>query len=317
MATESSDQVTLIHSLVTLSISDQWTRARVQNDGSPRVAGALLGKQSGRNIEILNTFEVRTIVNEAGILVLDEEYFNGREVLFKETFSDLEFLGFYTTGAHTVTDKQDVAIQKQAMKFCESPYLLKFDTAAPVIGDKLSLGVFESVINPADESEIIFHSIPVKIVSELSEQIGLDHVARFSNTGNSTESTVAKYLSAQFGAMGTLLQGISVAHDYVKAVQEGRVARDEALLRDIYKLCQKLCEVKSSGLVDKETKQASDKKLMVLLTAITDVHGSLFDLVTKLNVLSSERFSMTYASIGSMNIKKHPHSYFHGRNMFF
>uniref|UniRef100_A0A915E037 COP9 signalosome complex subunit 6 n=1 Tax=Ditylenchus dipsaci TaxID=166011 RepID=A0A915E037_9BILA len=287
MTAESSEQTTFIHSLVTLSISDQWTRARVQN-GTPRVAGACLGKQSGRNIEIMNTFEVKSTSNEDGIMILDEEYFNGRAELFKETFSDLEFLGFYITGAHTKTDLQDTSIQKQAMKFSESPFLLKFDTAVPVVSDKLSLGVFESVVHPVNESELIFHSIPVKIVSELSEQIGF-------------QVPIRAIWSHEHSAAG-----VSAAHDYVSAVKEGKVETDEVLLKDIYKLCQKLCEVKSSSLVEKETKQASDKKLLVLLTAITNVQGSFYDLVTKLNILSSERFS-THPG-GPMSMKKHAYA---------
>ncbi|KAI1704270.1 hypothetical protein DdX_14392 [Ditylenchus destructor] len=47
---------------------------------------------------------------------------------------------------------------------------------------------------------------------------------------------------------------------------------------------------------DAPTQQASDNKLIVLLTAITSVEGSLFDLVTKLNVLSSERHAVQYPS---------------------
>ncbi|KAI1690411.1 Mov34/MPN/PAD-1 family protein [Ditylenchus destructor] len=82
----------------------------------------------------------------------------------------------------------------------------------------------------------------------------------------------------------------------LSAVREGKVERDDALLRDINKLCQKLREVKPNDLAEKETKQASDNKLIVLLTAITSVEGSLFDLVTKLNVLSSERHAVQYPS---------------------
>ncbi|KAI1705538.1 JAB1/Mov34/MPN/PAD-1 ubiquitin protease domain-containing protein [Ditylenchus destructor] len=301
---ESSEQVALVHSLVTLSVSDQWTRARVQNDAPTQVVGALLGKQSGRNIEILNTFEVKSDILENGCIIIDEEYYANREALYKETFPELEFLGFYITGNHTETNEQDVAICKQAMKFSECPYLMKFNANTPVVFDKLSIGVFESVADPANESAVIFHTIPVKLVSELSEQIGLDHVARFSTVGNKTESTVSKYLSGQFGAMNNLIQGIVAANTYVKAVRAGKVERDDALLRDINKLCQKLREVKPNDLAEKETKQAADNKLIVLLTAITSVEGSLFDLVTKLNVLSSERHAVQYPS--SMQFQDFP-----------
>lgn len=58
--------------------------------------------------------------------------------LVKETFPELEFFGFYATGGnHTETDNQDISIQKQAISFNESPLLLKFDTAVPIVGDKV------------------------------------------------------------------------------------------------------------------------------------------------------------------------------------
>src|SRR5437764_692845 len=76
---ESSEQVTLIHSLVTLNISDQWTRNRAQKNEDQPVFGAIIGTLAGRNVEIINTFEVRTTVNEKGCHVIDEEYFNARE----------------------------------------------------------------------------------------------------------------------------------------------------------------------------------------------------------------------------------------------
>jgi len=48
-----------LHPLVILNISDQWIRSRVQNNvDNPRVIGALLGIQTGRNVEIMNSFEL-------------------------------------------------------------------------------------------------------------------------------------------------------------------------------------------------------------------------------------------------------------------
>jgi hypothetical protein len=69
-----------------------------------------------------------------------------------------------------------------------------------------------------DENHLIFQSVPVKIVSELAEQIGLDHVARYSKTGTTTQSTASKQMGAQFGAINTFIQGLAIAHDYVKVL---------------------------------------------------------------------------------------------------
>jgi COP9 signalosome complex subunit 6 len=48
-----------LHPSVIIHISDHWTRAKVQQEiNNPRVVGALWGIQNGRNIEILNAFEL-------------------------------------------------------------------------------------------------------------------------------------------------------------------------------------------------------------------------------------------------------------------
>ena len=71
-------------------------------------------------------------------------------------------------------------------------------------------------MDPTDENRLIFQSIPVKIVSEMAEQIGLDHVARYSKTGTTAESTASKQMGPQFGAINTFLNGLAIAHDYIK-----------------------------------------------------------------------------------------------------
>jgi len=282
-------QTMLVHSLVTFNISDQWTRTRVQHNESRRVLGALLGTQAGRNVEIFNTFEVQISTAENGLITIDEVYFTARETLYKETFPLLEFLGFYIVGDHTETDEQDAAVQRQALKFNESPFLLKLNPLSPVIHDKLSLSVFDSVVDPLDESRLIFHPINVKIVSELAEQIGLDHVARFSKSGTQTESVAAKHLSAQLGAISTLVQKLKLAEDYCKAVKEGKLEGNDEILASINKLCKKLTTKKSNELAETEMQQANDIKAMLLLTSMVNTEGAMFNLVTKLNSVALER----------------------------
>lgn len=67
---------------------------------------------------------------------------------------------------------------------------------------------------------MIFHSIPIKIVSELSEQIGLDHVAKFSTTGNTNELSASRYLASQFGALDMLMRGVQIAYNYIQVIKD-------------------------------------------------------------------------------------------------
>ena len=70
-----------LHPLVIINISDHFTRARVENpkaNPNPRVIGALLGVQNGRNIEISNSFELVYHTLE-GNIVVDHEYMKSKQ----------------------------------------------------------------------------------------------------------------------------------------------------------------------------------------------------------------------------------------------
>lgn len=62
-----------------------------------QVIGALIGKQEGRNIEVMNSFELLSHTVEEKIII-DKEYYYTKEEQFKQVFKELEFLGWYTTG---------------------------------------------------------------------------------------------------------------------------------------------------------------------------------------------------------------------------
>lgn len=81
----------------------------------------------------------------------------------------------------------------------------------------MSLGAFESIVDSSNEAALIFIPLNVKIISEHSEQIGIDHVARITNAGDSTQSTTSKQLNAQLGALNMLIQRMETIVDYLKA----------------------------------------------------------------------------------------------------
>ncbi len=70
-----------LHPLVIINISDHYTRAKVGGTtpgAPPRVIGALLGIQNGRNIEISNSFEL-VYHNLSGAVVVDMEYLKSKQ----------------------------------------------------------------------------------------------------------------------------------------------------------------------------------------------------------------------------------------------
>ena len=55
-----------LHPLVVINISDHFTRARCQTGGTgvlPRVFGILIGEQTGRRVEVANSFETKVVPN--------------------------------------------------------------------------------------------------------------------------------------------------------------------------------------------------------------------------------------------------------------
>ena len=61
-----------LHPLVIMNIADHWTRNRAQKSSRPLIFGALIGKQKGRNIEVMNSFELKyDIVNDAVVIAMD------------------------------------------------------------------------------------------------------------------------------------------------------------------------------------------------------------------------------------------------------
>jgi COP9 signalosome complex subunit 6 len=119
-----------LHPLVIMNISEHWTRLRAQ-EGSPQlVFGALIGRQKGRNIEIMNSFELNYTVENDNIQI-NRVFYLQKEEQFKQVFPDLDFLGWYTTGeSGNSGDKpnaKDIYVHKQICNINESPVFLKLN----------------------------------------------------------------------------------------------------------------------------------------------------------------------------------------------
>lgn len=101
-----------IHPLVIMNISEHWTRVRAQDQvQNPKVLGALIGTQKGRNLEIFNSFELQFDVID-GNIVINRDYYNTKEEQFKQVFKDLDFLGWYVTGNLSGT-QDDMKVHRQ------------------------------------------------------------------------------------------------------------------------------------------------------------------------------------------------------------
>src|SRR3989338_6380849 len=89
----------LLHPLVILNVSDQWTRAQVAgaNSSSHRTVGALLGTQVGKLVSVHSSFAVPWDGTAEG---LDPGYLAEKAGWLKQVHEGYEVLGWYSAGGY-------------------------------------------------------------------------------------------------------------------------------------------------------------------------------------------------------------------------
>lgn len=270
-----------LHPLVIMNMSEHWTRVKAQEGTPQQVVGALIGKQKGRNLEIMNSFEL-VFDRIEGDIVIDKVYYNTKEQQFKQVFSDLDFLGWYTTG--DTLNEFDIKIHKQICEINESPVFIKLNPQGR--HTELPVSVYESVIDLASgEATMLFVELPYTLATEEAERIGLDHMARMSASESGESSLVAEHLQAQHSAIKMLHSRVRLILDYIKAVRDGKVAPNHEILREAYSLCHRLPVLSSDAFKAEYYNQCNDVDLMTYLGTITKGCNTINQFVDKFNFL--------------------------------
>uniref|UniRef100_A0A8C6DQB9 COP9 signalosome complex subunit 6 n=2 Tax=Pecora TaxID=35500 RepID=A0A8C6DQB9_MOSMO len=254
-----------LHPLVILNISDHWIRMRSQEGRPMQVIGALIGKQEGRNIEVMNSFELLSHTVEEKIII-DKEYYYTKEEQFKQVFKELEFLGWYTTGGPP--DPSDIHVHKQVCEIIESPLFLKLNP-----------------MTKHTDATMLFAELTYTLATEEAERIGVDHVARMTATGSGENSTVAEHLIAQHSAIKMLHSRVKLILEYVKASEAGEVPFNHEILREAYALCHCLPVLSTDKFKTDFYDQCNDVGLMAYLGTITKTCNTMNQFVNKFNVL--------------------------------
>ncbi|KAM6289212.1 LOW QUALITY PROTEIN: COP9 signalosome complex subunit 6, partial [Aegotheles albertisi] len=268
-----------LHPLVILNISDHWIRMRCQEGRPGQVIGALIGRQEGRHIEVMNSFELLSHAVDGQVLIDKEYYYTGRSSSSRCS-RELEFLGWYTTGGPP--DPSDIHVHKQVCEIIESPLFLKLNPMTK--HTDLPVSVFESVIDINGEATMLFAELGYTLATEEAERIGVDHVARMTATGGGESSTVAEHLIAQHSAIKMLHSRVRLVLEYVRAAQAGEVPFNHELLREAFALCHRLPGSAPTSSAPTFYDQCNGG-LMAYLGAITKCCNTMNQFVNKFNVL--------------------------------
>uniref|UniRef100_H2Z9Q5 COP9 signalosome complex subunit 6 n=2 Tax=Ciona savignyi TaxID=51511 RepID=H2Z9Q5_CIOSA len=270
-----------LHPLVIMNISDHWTRLRAQKGKPLPVFGALIGKQVGRTIELMNSFELLYMEINEDILI-DTEYYYSKEEQFKQVFKDLDFHGWYTTGG--VPTELDMKVHQQICGIIESPIFLKLNPQAA--STDLPLNIYESVIDVTDGTAVSrLVTLQYTLATEEAERIGVDHVARVSNVDSSSVSYASEHLASQHSSISMLYTRVRLLRDYMEAVQNGELPRDHEIMRSLQALCKRLPVLGAETLTSDLHNQYNDVTLMTYLGVMSKGSQTMNQFISKFNVL--------------------------------
>ncbi|KAF9116408.1 COP9 signalosome complex subunit 6 [Mortierella sp. AM989] len=262
-----------IHPLTLLNISDHYTRTAIQSGQGPvHAVGALLGIQSGREVEIFNSYELQFALQDGSVRIQDE-YFVTKQEQFRQVFPAYDFLGWYSIGHKPTTVDIDVLQQASLTVYNESPLFLQLDpNEIPTPARSLPITVYESIVDIVDnQPQPMFIKAAYKVETGEAERIAVDHVAH-AVTHQEGESSLIAHLSGQQNAIKMLDTRIKLLHEYLQDSVQGQVPKDHDLERQISSLCNRLPTI-SGQAFEEEFMTMIDKFNTVANASSHQSHG--------------------------------------------
>ncbi|KAJ7899965.1 hypothetical protein B0H14DRAFT_2671666 [Mycena olivaceomarginata] len=266
-----------LHPLPILNISEHLTRLKLQtNSNSPFVLGALLGTQNGREVEIVNTFELAV---EAGGELVDHGFLVSRRDQYKQVFPSLEFIGWYTVAP--LPTPRHIALHEQFTGYCSTPLLLILQPSITLVASSdvnaqnLPFKAYEPSIELRDrKSRSVFIEVPYNVETGEAERIAVDWTARGGGSGTSLES----HLQTQRAA-------VKMLHDRIMVPRQA--PKDHATLRSLSALIASLPATENNAFREEFETEYEDVQLTAFLSSLTKSANILNDLVDKHIVMTS------------------------------
>ncbi|KZT74893.1 COP9 signalosome subunit 6 [Daedalea quercina L-15889] len=279
-----------LHPLPILNISEHLTRLKLQTRSSnPIVIGALLGTQNGRDVEIVNTFELAMSDNETTV---DQNFLLDRKEQYKQVFPSLEFIGWYTVAGRPTA--MHIALHEQFLPYSATPLLLilqpstVFAASSDLTAQSLPIKAFEPTIEIRDrQPRSVFIEAPFTVETGEAERIAVDWTAKGGEGDNSLQS----HLNSQRAAVKMLHDRIVLLVKYVSDVLAGasRATKDHSTLRALSALIASLPASDHKGFREEFDTEYEDVQLTAYLSALTKSASLLNDLVDKHVVLTATR----------------------------
>ncbi|CAK4153906.1 unnamed protein product [Aphanomyces euteiches] len=266
-----------IHPLVLMNLCDHWTRTQSSGPTSTpkQVVGALFGIQKGRDINVMDSFELPTAheLSSSDSNMSLKTFLTQRTEQFATVYPGFEFLGWYA-----VQDKiqaSDLTTHRMFMEFNESPLFLVLDPTPPPANKdnakvKLPLALYESELHVVNNSPtMLFVKAPFKVHTTESEGIALDHISKVAPTNATTQSSLHGSLGSLRDAIQMLDKQLGVLRRFLEATKNGEIPVDHQLLRQVASSCQQLPAMKAELFDLSFSRELNDTLLVTYLATIT------------------------------------------------
>jgi len=249
--------------------------------------GALLGTQNGREVEIVNTFELA--MDENGETI-DHSFLVSRRDQYKQTFPSLELIGWYTVAP--IPTRRHIELHSQFTGYCSTPLLLLLQPSTTLVGSadgtsqNLPFKAYEQTFEIKDRtSRSVFVEAAYNVETGEAERIAVDWTAKGGGSGTSLES----HLQTQRAAVKMLHDRILVLVQYVTSVIAAEAPTDHGILRSISALIASLPASENKTFREEFTTESEDVQLTAFLASLTKSTNILNDLVDKHNLLTLTR----------------------------
>lgn len=269
-----------IHPSVIMNVSEHHTRVRAVRQQPEIVIGALLGKKSDANIEVVDSFELRCTKapydDDNRTFIIDREFYQKKIPLVRQVSPELDLIGWYSTIPQIegpTTREGDISLHRQISEFIPNPIFLKLNPykreSDPKISGALPITIYEPVIeiNPSGEN-LNFIEVNWTIVTEDVEIIGLEHNSKMTPI-DVNPSTAIDNLRLQHSAVKMLKERIRLITKYVKDVQAGKLPYHEEPLNNIAKLTKRFPLLNSGNYARAHNTECNDVALNTYLGILT------------------------------------------------
>jgi 26S proteasome regulatory subunit N8 len=255
----------IVHPLVLLSAADHYNR--VAKDSKKRVVGVLLGKKSGKEVDITNSFGVpfEEDLKNPDIWFLDHNYLETMFWMFKKVNTREDIVGFYSTSPKVKSN--DLKIDKLFRRFCNDPVFVIIDVRPGVV--EVPTTAYESVAEVQGEGkeiERVFKHISCRIEAEEAEGVGVEHLLRDIN--DPSTSTLAKQIKEKVSGLTSFVGRLEDIRAYLQKVIDGKLPLNHQINSNLQNIMNLLPNLNVDTLVRSMLVKTNDMYLAMYLASL-------------------------------------------------